>query len=207
MAIWNGVDKKGRPVCYMTGRLFDAFECKCNIEHFNKFLMYTIDQGRQILEFINDCDVKQFCFVYDRRELTFEKSIDPRLKTLTKAVTADLQKWYVIMYLLIPMPLFIIRHNAPFAEYVDVFLVRYGNRIGSLYIVGVNIFFWTIYTLIVWPLLWLFGLVNRVIVLRHAKDLLKFIEKDELPPGFFDTNKCVLLFSFTNISRLLIPNY
>ena len=64
----------------------------------------------------------------------------------------------------------------------------YSSWFGALYIVHVNWFGWVLYLYIVKPILQLLKLSKDIIIVREAKDLLEYIDEENLPRGFLDNS-------------------
>jgi hypothetical protein len=57
---------------------------------------------------------------------------------------------------------------------------RYGSRLGVIYIVHTNVFFWLLYVLLIRPFLGLFQVHSKVVVVETVEDLLPYFDADQL---------------------------
>mmetsp|Transcript_8553 Transcript_8553/g.12767 ORF Transcript_8553/g.12767 Transcript_8553/m.12767 type:complete len:307 (+) Transcript_8553:31-951(+) len=89
-AFWHGKDKKNQPCLLVTGRLHDTGATLGSGKSFQKFMIYTVEQGCKIS---NESEVEKVCVLYDRRGLEYEH-IDIFLYQNCRNIIYDLQRWY-----------------------------------------------------------------------------------------------------------------
>lgn len=90
LASWRGRDKEGRPACVITGRNMDPMNRLGSVSTFQKFLLYTAEEGYRISDEMKSDEV---CVIYDRRGLEF-KNIDSHLYRMSNITLDAMRRWY-----------------------------------------------------------------------------------------------------------------
>lgn len=69
---------------------------------------------------------------------------------------------------------------------IDEMREWYGNRIGAVYVVHVNMMFWLLYTVLLFPIMYMWSSSDRMIILNEAEELLQYFDEDQLQLLKFD---------------------
>ena len=89
-AYWNGVDKKGRPCCYLLGRNFDPSLHRRHRKAFKRFVLEMVENGCLLAKSIN---AESIGIIYDRRQLSWN-NIDTHILRVMMDWLKELRDYY-----------------------------------------------------------------------------------------------------------------
>lgn len=153
---WTGRDSSGRLCCFLSGRHFQAMGHRKYSRSFELFVLEEFESG-----------ISRALLDKENRAITAASSI---------AIVYDRRS---MTYENIDPHL-----SSKMKEFISKFREYYGPLISVVYLVHVNWFLWALFTYLFDPILRCWLRARRLIVLRNARDMLEFVDLEQLPEGY-----------------------